>query len=211
MIAVVKDLDAETMVTWKEKGWFGKLKFSLFRFFELETISELSLDQANRGLLLLNHLMILNRLMFSGDEEAILRILLTLHDLPASDKRSLFRGSLSVREELLRQHVSSSLLPVAFSDFENNWTQSSSHRKVFLLSTIIAVSNQPALEDQLMIFNSVITAGLQSKDAVVRKQTYPVLLHLMKDCSADKELLEKTVLTNLKEGERRLLDYYLNA
>lgn len=212
LISLVRDLDSEAMVEWKEIGWFGRLKSGILRYFDVDTISELTPDQANRGLLLLNHLLIIKSSLFLGEENKILNILLAVLDIPASDKRHLIKGTASVREELLGQNTYSNLLQVAFDNFEVTWNQpsTSTHHKVFLLSTIIAVSKGPLrLDDYLVNFNNVILAGLKTKDAVVRKHTYPVLLHLINKVS-EKELLEEKVMTNLKEGEKKLLEYYQN-
>lgn len=200
---------------WKEKGWFGRIKLALFQYNETRVTSQFSSEQANRVLLLLNHLMVANSDLFSGEEESIMKILIAVHDISTSDKRSLIRGALSVRDELVLQKPQSrnQLLKVAFRDFETNWDQPSTspHHKVFLLSTIAEAGKQPVkLEEVLDPMNIVISTALQSRDAAVRKEVYPLLLSLMHEFSS-KELFEQKIVGNLKEGEKRLLDYYLTS
>lgn len=214
LITEVKALNSDSMALWKERGWLERIKPSLFKYFETRLGSDLSADQANRGLLLLNHSMIANGSLFFGEEETILKILLMLHDLPSSDKRSLIRGSLSIRDELLllNPQASSQLLDASLNDFEVNWSQSSTSipHKVFLLSTIAEIVKLPVVLDTFIDrFIPVITAALNSHDAMVRKQTYPVLLELLR--SSEKDVVAEKVLVRLKEGERRLLDYYLTS
>lgn len=216
LIVAVKNLDAENNANWKENGWLDKLKFSLFRYFDAQSISELSSDQVNRGLILLNHSILVHGSLYYGEEETILRLLFQLLDLQVPDKRSLIRGAISVRKELLTigPQLRPRLLKVAFDDFYAYWDKpiTTNHHKVFLLSTfVVTVERSTDLGVSLDRLKKVISAGLNSNDAVIRKETYPVLLHLMKEFSSSKEVLEEKILSGLKEGERRLLDYYLTS
>lgn len=214
LITLVKDLDGESKVMWKEKGWFSRIKVALFQYNETKITSQFSSEQANRVLLLLNHLMVANSDVFCGEEETIMKILLAVHDISASDKRSLIRGALSVRDELVSQnpHSRPQLLKVAFYDFEINWDQpsTSSPHKVFLLSTLAEAGKQPFKLEVLEPMNTVITTALRSRDAAVRKEVYPLLLSLMHEFSSN-ELFEERIVRNLKEGEKKLLEYYLTA
>lgn len=212
LIAEVDALDTDTRLVWKNNGWFDAVKAALLKFYDLDTVG--SSDLKNRALLLLNHLLVSNRDLFLGDEETILQVLLQLNNGPATENRRLARGTVSVRDALLEctPEVGARLLDATFSDFEKSWNDvaTTTQHKVFIMSTLTALLKLSLrLESSLGKFNTVIAAGMSSQDSLVRKETYPILVGLLH--SPCESAVSEKVLVNLKEGERRLLDYYMTS
>jgi hypothetical protein len=212
LVSIVKDLDSRDFNAWKENGWLNSLRSSLFRYLDVSFLSQLTADQANKALLLVNYLLIFKNSVFSENELQLLDILFKLHDLGVSDKRSLIRGVTFVRNELM-EHTNivdnGVLLQASLKDYDDAWsaTTTTPQHKVFLLSTFEKIVTKGDDAEVLNKLGDVVLEGLRAKEAIVRKQAYSLMLHLVKTIS-DQALVEKKLLSKLKDGERRLFEYY---
>lgn len=212
LVSIVKDLDSKDFNVWKENGWLNSLRLSLFRYLDVGFLSQLTADQANKALLLVNYLLIFKNSVFSENELQLLNILFKLHDLGVSDKRSLIRGVTFVRNELMERTDivdSGVLLQASLKDYDDAWsaTTTTPQHKVFLLSTFEKIVTKGDDAEVLSKLGDVVLEGLRAKEAIVRKQAYSLMLHLVKTIS-DQAFVEEKLLSKLKDGERRLFEYY---
>ena len=212
LVSIVKDLDSKDFNVWKENGWLNSLRLSLFQYLDVGFLSQLTADQANKALLLVNYLLIFKNSVFSENELQLLNILFKLHDLGVSDKRSLIRGVTFVRNELMERTDivdSGVLLQASLKDYDDAWsaTTTTPQHKVFLLSTFEKIVTKGDDAEVLSKLGDVVLEGLRAKEAIVRKQAYSLMLHLVKTIS-DQAFVEEKLLSKLKDGERRLFEYY---
>lgn len=212
LVSIVKDLDSKDLQVWKENGWLKSILFNLFLYLDDSSLTRLTADQANKALLLVNYFLIFKNSSFSDYELQLLNILFRLHDLGVSDKRSLIRGLTFVRNQLIDYtNILSNdvLLQASLKDYDDAWKAKTTtpQHKVFLLATFEKAIFQGNDSKFSRKVGEVVLEGLRAKEAIVRKQAYSLMLHLVKIAS-DQALIEDILLSKLKDSERRLFEYY---
>lgn len=212
LVSIVKDLDSKDLQVWKENGWLKSILSNLFLYLDDSSLTRLTADQANKALLLVNYFLIFKISSFSDYELQLLNILFRLHDLCVSDKRSLIRGLTFVRNQLIDYtNILSNdvLLQASLKDYDDAWNAKTTtpQHKVFLLATFekaIVQGNDSKFSRKV---GEVVLEGLRATEAIVRKQAYSLMLHLVK-ITSDQALIEDMLLSKLKDSERRLFEYY---